>query len=316
MKKRELPRVGSPKRRTGKTARSGDPAVPASVPAHSFWEPLALAATASDTIEALNAAMATLADLYRVDRAWIGRYNTALTHFWGVSECVRPGIISHLNEMQGASIEVLGGAHQKFLAGEIVAIPDVERLPRQARSLQAELRREGIRSTFAAPLVHEGALIGFYGVDYVQTLAAWTPADFERLPALSRFLAALMHRHLTSAPPADQPAAPLRSIQVTEPNRRHSLSLDEVIFIQADGDYSRVHAGDGRHYFERRSLRSWTTQLPRERFLRVHQRYLIDGTRISRVDRGSRWTLQLHGIPDPIPVGRAFRHALRLHLGF
>lgn len=277
---------------------------------------MALAATAVDPIKALDRAMPTLGELYRTDRAWIGRYNTALTHFWGVSEYVKTGITSHLWEMQGASIEVLGEAHQKFLRGESVAIPDVERLPRQARSLQAELRREGIRSTFAAPLVHEGTLIGFYGVDYVENLAAWISADFDRLPALSRFLAALMHRHLTATPPADQPASPLRSINVTEPNRLRSISLDDVVFIQADGDYSRVHAGDGRHYFERRSLRSWTALLPRERFLRVHQRYLIDGARITRLDRGSRWSLQLHGIEDPIPVGRAFRHAVRLHLGF
>lgn len=308
---KECSRESAPKRRTGK---AGGKTVP--VAANAFWEPLAMAASVSDAAEALAAAMTATAALYQADRAWIGRYNAEQTHFWGVSDWVGDGIVSHLMEMQGVAVEVLGGAHQKFLQSETVAIPDVERLPRQARSLQAELRREGIRSTLAAPLVHRGTLIGFYGFDHVKSVAAWTPKDLDRLPALGHFLAALLHRHLTAAPPADLPASPQRSINVTEPNRLRSISLDDVVFIQADGDYSRVHAGDGRHYHERRSLRSWTTQLPRERFLRVHQSYLIDGTRIARLDRGSRWSLQLHGIAEPIPVGRAFRHAVRLHLGF
>ena len=95
-----------------------------------------------------------------------------------------------------------------------------------------------------------------------------------------------------------------------------TLPIDEVIFIEAEGDYSRIHASNGRRFFERRSLRTWIAQLPRERFLRVHQSYLVNGGHIARLDRGARWTLQLQDTPDPIPVGRAFRHALRLHIGF
>ena len=67
---------------------------------------------------------------------------------------------------------------------------------------------------------------------------------------------------------------------------------------------------------QRRSLRTWIAQLPRERFLRVQQSYLVNGSRIQQLDRGPRWSLTLEGRPEPIPVGRAFRHSLRLHMAF
>jgi hypothetical protein len=283
---------------------------------NSFWKPLALAATNADPVAALNSVMAILGPLYHSDRAWLGRYNEALTHFWGVSDWVAPGVVSHMQELQGVTVDLITDAHRKFLRGEIVEIPDVEKLPRQSRSLQAELRREGIRSTLSAPLLQGGKLIGFFGFDYLGGLAAWTAADLERISPLGDFLAALLQRRLSATPPADLPATSAGSIYVTEGNGLRTLSIEEVIFIKADGDYSHVQLGDGQSYYERRSLRTWIAQLPRERFLRVHQSYLVNGARIAHLARGANWTMSLQDVPDPIPVGRAYRHSVRLHLGF
>ena len=285
---------------------------------NAFWQPLALVAAEADTAEALDRVLTVLGPLYRADRVWVGRYNAELTHFWGASDWVGPGIVSHFHQIQGVSVNVITDAHRKFTKGEMVLIPDVERLPRQARSLQAELRREGVRSTFAYPLMHEDRLIGFFGFDYVRDIAAWKPGDLDRLPALARFLAVILQRRLAVVPTAEVPAAVAvpGTIYVTKRGGMKALPLDEVVFFEADGDYSRVHMSDGGEHFERRSLRTWIAQLPRERFLRVHQRYVVNGARIAKLKRGARWTLTLQDVDDEIPVGRVFRHALRLHIGF
>lgn len=284
----------------------------------SWWEPLALVAAGAPTpAEALHRAIEIIGKDFHADRAWLGRFNHEVTHFWGVADWVGPGIVSHLQEIQGVPVEAIAAeSYRKFLRGEIMAIPDVEKLPRQSRVLQAELRREGVRSTFGYPLTHAGKLIGFFGIDHVGALAAWSEAELAQLPTLAKFLAGLLQRSLTVAPPADLPASQDRSIYVSEGNGQRAVSLNELIYIAADGDYGRLYLNDGRNYFERRSLRSWVSQLPRERFLRVHQSYLVNGERIARLDRGTRWNLFLTDVPDPIPVGRAFRHALRLHMGF
>ncbi|WP_367870747.1 LytTR family transcriptional regulator DNA-binding domain-containing protein [Luteolibacter sp. Populi] len=279
-----------------------------------FWEPLALAAAQTDA--SLDRALAHIGPFYRADRVWVGRYNEELTHFWGASDWVNTGVPSHIQEIQGIPVEFIGDAHGKFLKGEAVIIPDVERMPRQRRALQAELRREGVRATFSYPLMHSGNLIGFFGFDYVREATSWTAADSKRIPTLASYLAALLRRGRSISPPAGPPAAPDRSVFVNEQGSMQALSLEEILFIEADGDYTRVHLADGNCCFERRSLRSWIGQLPPERFMRVHQSYLVQAARIVRLDRGPRWTLHLQDVAQAIPVGRAFRHSLRLHMTF
>jgi hypothetical protein len=279
-----------------------------------FWEPLALAAAHADG--PLDRALAHIGPFYRADRVWVGRYNEELTHFWGSSDWVNDGVPSHLEEVQGVPVEFLADAHRKFLRGDSVIIPDVERLPRQSRALQAELRREGVRATFSYPLRHSGKLIGFFGFDYVRQTANWTTDDTDRIPAIEKYLAALLHRSIIATDPHSPPAAPPRSVFVTGPGSLNALAIDEVTHIQADGDYTRVHLADGRCWFERRSLRNWIGILPKERFFRVHQSYLVNVGRILRLDRGERWLLYLRDVPEPVPVGRAFRHSLRLHMVF
>lgn len=279
-----------------------------------FWEPLALAAAQTDA--PLDRALALLGPFYRADRVWVGRYNEELTHFWGASDWVNDGVPSHLEEVQCVPVDFIADAHRKFMRGEPVIIPDVERLPRQSRALQAELRREGVCATYSYPLRHTGKLIGFFGFDYVRQTATWTAADTDRIPPLERYLAALLHRSLTDTLPAELPATPPRSVFVAEQGGLNALAIDEVLYIQADGDYTHVHLADGGSCFERRSLRNWIGLLPKERFLRVHQSYLVNAGRILRLDRGARWSLYLREVATPIPVGRAFRHALRLHMSF
>lgn len=279
-----------------------------------FWAPLALAAAGSDA--SLDRALALMAPFYQADRVWVGRYNEELTHFWGASDWVNDGIPSHLGEVQGVPVEFIADGHRKFLRGQSSIIPDVERMPRQSRALQAELRREGVLATWSYPLRHEGKLIGFFGFDYVRKIPDWTAAHDERIPAIETYLAALLHRSMLAARPAESPAPPPLPLFITEQGSLNALAIDEVLYIAADGDYTHVHLTGGRSSFERRSLRNWIGLLPRERFFRVHQSYIVDVSRILRLDRGTRWSLHLRGVPEPIPVGRAFRHSLRLHMAF
>lgn len=303
-------------RKTPLRDSSGAPFHPTGAEA-SCWQPLALtAATAQSPAAALDRALAVLGPSYRADRAWVGRYNAALTHFWAANEWVRNGIVSHFHEVQGVPVEMMLDAHGKFLRGEIVVIPDVDRLPRQSRALQAELRREGIRSTLCAPLTSGGKLIGFFGFDYVRGLAAWTLAETTRLREIGEYLAALLHRTLAAAAASEPPTRLNGAIYITERSGRRALAIGDIAFIEADGDYSRLQLADGRCHHELRSLRMWSAQLPREQFMRVHQSYVVNAARIERLTRGPRWSLHLRGIPDPIPVGRAFRYGLRLHMGF
>lgn len=221
-----------------------------------FWESLAISAASDpDAVKVLDRSMEILASLYGADRTWLGRYNSAWTHFWGVSDWVASGVVSHLQEMQGVSVDTIFQAHQAFLRGQNVLIPDVDRLPRQARSLQAELRRESVRSTLAVPVFHEGTLTGFFGFDYVGKLAAWTSSDLERLPAVANFLGALLHRASTISSPEESGKVAQKPVHLNESNAVRTLDPEAILFIKAEGDYSRIQAEDGPQPLERRVSR-------------------------------------------------------------
>ena len=92
----------------------------------------------------------------------------------------------------------------------------------------------------------------------------------------------------------------------------------DLVLIEADGDYTHLHFASRPRCTELRSLKSWETQLPEEEFLRVSQRHLIRNARIQRLDRStaSGWKVHLHDLPEPLPVGRTYRHRVRQVLGF
>lgn len=281
-----------------------------------FWMSLAQAAASQSPNDAITHALTLLGHQYHADRVWVGRYNTGLTHFWGANEWVRDGIPSHFQEFQGVPVDLMLGAHRKLLKGQNFTIPDVERLPRQSRSLQAELRRENIKSTLCAPLTQGGKLIGFFGFDYVRSLAEWSPAQMQLLDPLGKYLAALLQRTLVPEIRHESKTPSQARIFISERGGQRVLSIDTIAFIKADGDYTKLHLADGRTHLELRSLSNWSAQLPDEQFLRIHQSFLINSTRIERLTRGARWELYIKDVPHPIPVGRAFRHKLRLHMGF
>jgi len=62
------------------------------------------------------------------------------------------------------------------------------------------------------------------------------------------------------------------------------LEVERVVYVSADGDYSRVHTFD-RSYLSTASLRELEESLPSDRFVRVHRSYLVNLAKVSAVRR-------------------------------
>ena len=63
-------------------------------------------------------------------------------------------------------------------------------------------------------------------------------------------------------------------------------------YVQAEGDYSRVHTYD-RSYLSTASLRELEAALPAERFLRIHRSYLVNLAKVASVRRTGADRLRL-----------------------
>lgn len=77
------------------------------------------------------------------------------------------------------------------------------------------------------------------------------------------------------------PAA-LDRIAVKSEGQTQFVPIGDVDWIESDGNYLRVHVGERSHVV-RGTISSWTERLDKQRFIRIHRRFLVNRDRIGEV---------------------------------
>ena len=159
-----------------------------------------------------------------------------------------------------------------------------------------------------APIVfvtaHAGYAVDAFAVEAFDYLLK--PVDPERL---ARVLERLRERSSETAVPAER-------IPVVAAGGTELLDVDDVHFVQADGDYARVHTYD-RTLLCTTSLRELEERLPAARFVRIHRSYLVNVGKVAAVRRAGpdRLRLQLaDAAGTELDVARRQAHAVRERL--
>jgi DNA-binding LytR/AlgR family response regulator len=110
--------------------------------------------------------------------------------------------------------------------------------------------------------------------------------------------------------------APLAKVAVVAPGGTELLDFDQVYYVQADGDYSRVHTYD-RSYLSTSSLGELVQKLG-PGFARVHRSYVVNLAKVSGIRRAApdRFRLQLDDAGrTELDVARRQSRELRTRLG-
>lgn len=134
------------------------------------------------------------------------------------------------------------------------------------------------------------------------------PVSYERFgTALSRAQQYLQARR-SSAPSggrADEPdAAPSETIFVNTGDRYERLPLSDVLYLESDGNYVRIHMDDGTRLLVRLTLKRAGEVLPAQSFVRVHRSYMV---RIDQVENVVDWSVVING--EVIPISESYREA-------
>ncbi len=87
-------------------------------------------------------------------------------------------------------------------------------------------------------------------------------------------------------------------------NGRQRVAINEIEWIAASGEYSRVVWGGTGGILVRKALKSWEAELPNEYFLRVHRNTILNLRRLERIEKRDSTDMRafLRGRPDPIEV--------------
>lgn len=182
----------------------------------------------------------------------------------------------------------------------------------------------------------EYAVEGFRleAVDYL--LKPFSLADFSRAAAKANALHELKqqaYRNTESAPTqqvAPPPATPSATEELPTPptEERIELSeeqeyisvkadyklslirLDEILYIESEGEYVRIHLHNGQKITTLYRIKNMEAELPAGRFMRVHRSYIVNLKAIRSFMRGRIYLSEtLH-----IPIGENYKEAFQQYI--
>ena len=92
----------------------------------------------------------------------------------------------------------------------------------------------------------------------------------------------------------------------------HFVPVREILYIQADGHYSRVVLADGKHHLIRLAFHSWAERLPTAMFWQLGRGLIINRSRITSCSHATRSSeLRFEGGAAPLVLGTAASKRLR-----
>jgi DNA-binding LytR/AlgR family response regulator len=151
---------------------------------------------------------------------------------------------------------------------------------------------------------HEQYAVDAFAVEALDYLLK--PVEPERLAQVVRRLAS----------GRQAAAASVEKIPVVSGGKTVLLDWEEVHYVRADGDYSRVHTHD-RSYLCTQSLRRLEEALPSARFARIHRSYLVNLAKVAAVKRPAPDRLRLaldDAVRTELDVARRQSKAVRERL--
>lgn len=154
-------------------------------------EGLRLSLAAHTPEKSITVLLEYLGQSLKSERAYIfeetGRKTLNNTYEWCANE-----VLPQKENLQDVPFEVVSMWYQRFAKGESVIIKNVENIKEEDAAVYEYLMPQNIHSLVVSPLVNEGKIIGFYGVDnppekfleHIMTL----------FQILGHFLVALIHK--------------------------------------------------------------------------------------------------------------------------
>ena len=181
---------------------------------------------------------------------------------------------------------LLGAHPQVEVVGEATSAAEALGLAGECDALFLDVEMPGASGIDAARLVRgrtEPPAIVFVTAHAAYAVDAFAVEAFDYLlkPIDPERLARVVERLLARAAPEARTA---RKIPVVAGSRTELIDQDEVQFIQAEGDYSRVHVHD-RSYLATASLRELEEALPGDRFMRIHRSTIVNLAKVAAVRR-------------------------------
>src|SRR5689334_14731532 len=88
------------------------------------------------------------------------------------------------------------------------------------------------------------------------------------------------------------------------------IDLDEIVFLEADHNYTRFYINSKKWYMVRTTLEAAMSQLPDNRFLRTHRSFAVSGNLVVQVKRDTVYLGRGQMLVAEVPVSKQYYAAL------
>lgn len=148
----------------------------------------------------IDAILAEMGAFARVERAYLFRINRRDGYVSNSHEWCSAGTEPKIGALQRLALDAFAWPLTPLLDGQVLNVPDVERLPEAAESLRALLRSGAVRAMVNVPLQVAGEVIGFIGFDSLRGTREWCDGEIVLLETIAALLGiALVRRESESA---------------------------------------------------------------------------------------------------------------------
>lgn len=93
------------------------------------------------------------------------------------------------------------------------------------------------------------------------------------------------------------------SLIVTREYTQVVIPIDDILYIEAMENYTKIFRKSGKYVLARTSLKAILEKLPDNRFIRVHKSYVVP---IEQIGCYTHKSVILEQVPTPIPIGKAY----------
>ena len=79
------------------------------------------------------------------------------------------------------------------------------------------------------------------------------------------------------------PSGTLTRIAVKDRQQIHVIPVTDIDFIEADGDYVKLHT-DNQAYLKEKTMKYFEENLPSQQFIRIHRSYIVNVNEVSKIE--------------------------------
>ena len=131
-----------------------------------------------------------------------------------------------------------------------------------------------------------------FGIPTWVAILLWYRLIVAKEDALNQELEKELIMHQPVSLPEEPQIEQIDRITVKDGSKIHLIKTDELIYIQACGDYVMLICPSGE-YLKEQTMKYFETHLPSDTFVRVHRSTIVNVTQISRVELFGKETYQL-----------------------